>query len=123
MMADLFEKKWVIYVLELEGERFYVGRTTEKNLSYRLHDHETQSDNSAKFWTMKHKVVKRREELFRYNASPFEEDMMVKEMMAVYGVDNVGGGSYPLETRTPEQRKFIENEISGALDQCLYCKE
>ena len=34
--------------------------------------------------------------------------MMVKELMAIFGVEKVGGGSYPLESRTPQEKKIIE---------------
>ena len=100
------DKNCVIYVLELEGERFYVGKTTEKNLEARLQSHQRRDDKCA-HWTKVYKVKNIRRDLFRYKASPFEEDMVVKEMMYIYGVDKVRGGIYSQYTLPPERVNTI----------------
>ena len=50
--------------------------------------------------------------------------MVVKQMMWIYGIDNVRGGSYSeTDPFTPEQRQFLVRELRGAADVCFKCGE
>ena len=76
-----------IYVLCLEGGRYYVGKTD--NVIHRYQQHR-KGYGSA--WTRKYKAVSL--EKIIPNVSSFEEDKITKEYMAKYGIDKVRGGSY-----------------------------
>jgi cellular nucleic acid-binding protein len=55
------------------------------------------------------------------NVSPFEEDKITKEYMLKYGIENVRGGTYTQIELTESQIKLINNELRGAMDECLKC--
>lgn len=42
--------------------------------------------------------------------------MWTKKLMRIHSIDRVRGGSYSRPNLTPEERRFIENEIRGAND-------
>ena len=48
------------------------------------------------------------------NAGPFDEDKIVKELMATHGIDKVRGGSYVAETLTEAQRSVLQQELRTA---------
>eukprot|EP00026_Physarum_polycephalum_P013763 Phypoly_transcript_14203.p1 GENE.Phypoly_transcript_14203~~Phypoly_transcript_14203.p1 ORF type:complete len:126 (+),score=8.81 Phypoly_transcript_14203:63-440(+) len=101
-----------IYVLELAGGKYYVGKSDLP--SYRIGDH-IQGQGSA--WT---KLYPMREIFSVQEAtSQFDEDKVTKEMMSMFGIDNVRGGSYCQVNLPAETRRFLEREIRGATDACL----
>lgn len=103
-----------IYVLRLEGNRFYIGKTD--NVQQRLQQHmQGQGSN----WTRKYKPLSLEKTI--KNASPFEEDKVTKEYMAKYGVDKVRGGSYVQMDLSHEQTASLERELRGAKDLCTKC--
>jgi len=55
------------------------------------------------------------------NASTFDEDKYVKEMMYLHGIDKVRGGSYVEVTLNEETINFLRREIRGATDGCFKC--
>ena len=95
----------IIYVLKLQHGKYYVGKTN--NFEKRMHQHETGIGGS--FWTKLHKPIEVIRK-FEIKSNSFnkefiyglEEDKVVKEMMCLYGIDNVRGGSYVRETIDPE---------------------
>ena len=105
-----------IYILRLEGGRYYVGKS--EDIKSRVEQH-LKGNGSA--WTKKykalalHKLIK--------NVSPFQEDSITKEYMSKYGIDKVRGGSYTQITLDTAQREAIEREIIGAKDACQQCGE
>jgi predicted GIY-YIG superfamily endonuclease len=76
-----------IYILRLEGGRYYVGKGDNVMNRYQQH-----LNGGGSAWTRKYKPIS----VVRIipNSSPFEEDKQVKEYMAKYGIQNVRGGSY-----------------------------
>ena len=107
-------KKTNIYVLELEHGKFYVGRSN--NVAKRVTQHKG-GDGCA--YTHKYPVIKVKEIIS--DQSVFEEDRVVKEYMALYGIDNVRGGSYVQEFLSQEQKNLLQREIRMAQDLCLKC--
>ena len=85
-----------IYILRLEGGRFYVGRA--EDVERRIREH-MNGDGAA--WTTLYRVVAI-EEVFE-NASLFDEDRYVKEYMDIHGIENVRGGSYCQVNLPPDQ--------------------
>jgi predicted GIY-YIG superfamily endonuclease len=103
-----------IYILKLEGGNYYVGKSD--NPAQRFIQH-INGEGSA--WTKKHRPLKL---LNIYeNASGFDEDKHVKELMAKYGIDKVRGGTYVQDKLTSNQEEMLKKEIRGATDCCTRC--
>lgn len=102
-----------IYILYLEGGKYYVGKSL--NPTKRIEDHKNGKGSS---WTNKHKIL---EVLEVIETDEFDEDKYVKKYMRDYGIDNVRGGSYVSDSLTEEQVKLIRSEIRGATDCCSKC--
>lgn len=103
-----------IYVLRLEGGRYYVGKSEDVMNRYSQH---LKGNGSA--WTRKHKPVAL-EKTYK-NASPFDEDKYTKEYMSNYGIEKVRGGSYCEITLSEFQIETLKTEIWGAKDLCSQC--
>ena len=103
-----------IYVLRLEGGRYYVGKTDNVPQRFQQHLH---GQGSA--WTKKYKTVSLEKTI--KHASVFDEDKVTKEYMAKYGVDKVRGGSYVQMELSEEQKTMLERELRGAKDLCTRC--
>ena len=104
----------IIYILRLQNNKYYVGKTD--NIIKRYQEH-LNGQGSA--WTRKYpptSLVKSIE-----NASAFDEDKVTKEYMAKYGINNVRGGSYISETLDSDQITLLQREIWMAKDLCLSC--
>ena len=104
-----------IYILKLEGGRYYVGRT-DNEVAKRFQEH---MDGKGSAWTRKYKPT----DLLRtiMNASPFDEDRYVKEYMSREGIDKVRGGSYVSEILDNDEINFIRKEIRNAANKCTSC--
>ena len=103
-----------IYILQLAGGRYYVGKTN--NIARRYQEH-LNGEGSA--WTRRWPpttLVKTID-----STSPFDEDKTVKEYMAKYGIDKVRGGSYVSETLDAAQHDLLTKEIRGAEGRCTQC--
>ena len=103
-----------IYILRLQGGKYYVGKT--ENVMQRYADH---MRGAGAAWTRKYKptdILKVIE-----NASPFDEDRYVKEYMKRYGINNVRGGAYVTDELDAVQEEALRREIWGATDCCTRC--
>jgi len=76
-----------IYILELENDKFYVGKTNDVGERYKEH-----LDGTGNIWTKNNKPKSIIETI--ENSSLYDLDEYVKEYMKKYGIDNVRGGSY-----------------------------
>lgn len=103
-----------IYVLRLEGGRYYIGKSDDVEKRYQQH---LNGNGSA--WTRKYKpnllekVIK--------NVSPFEEDKITKEYMSKYGINKVRGGSYVEIELSEFHISALKMEIWAAKDLCTRC--
>ncbi|CAF1242916.1 unnamed protein product [Didymodactylos carnosus] len=104
----------IVYVLECENNKFYVGKTT--NVKRRLIAHKKGSGSS---WTRLHKPIKVFKEY--KNCDAFDEDKYTKTYMSEYGIDNVRGGSYSQIKLEDDQMKILTKELRSSKDQCLKC--
>lgn len=105
----------IIYVLKLENEKYYVGRTC--NYERRINEH---FSGKGSHWTQLYKpikVIRRIDDI----KSVFEEDKVVKETMMKYGIDNVRGGSYVKKVISSEEKNLLEKELRFAQDLCVIC--
>ncbi len=92
--------KFVIYVLKLAEDRIYVGRTTKNDLDKRIRLHKSRKGSA---WTRKYKFVEEMKDYYIEDASPFDEDRRVKQLMYLFGPNMVRGGSYSrTEDLSPE---------------------
>ena len=103
-----------IYVLRLEGGRYYVGKSDNVLTRYQQH---LNGNGSA--WTRKYKPVSL--EMTHTNVSAFDEDKITKEYMSKYGIDNVRGGSYVELQLSEFHKEALNMEIWGAKDLCTQC--
>lgn len=104
-----------IYVLRLQGNKFYVGMTRQP-IDVRVAEHRTGRGSE---WTRRHHVLG----VVSYGPSNgmFSEDSKVLELMAVHGIDAVRGGSYSQVDLTPGTKEGLERQIRHANGECLSC--
>ena len=95
-----------IYVLELQGNKYYVGKTNHTFQRFNQH----KSGSGAK-WTQKHKV----KDLFAFHKDmkDTDENKITIQMMKKYGVRNVRGGSWTKVNMTEAEIKRLEKRISA----------
>lgn len=76
-----------IYVLKLEKDKYYIGKTT-LDVQDRFQQH---LDGNGSLWTKIYKPIK----IIRVikNSSHFDEDKILKEYMAQYGIDKCRGSN------------------------------
>jgi len=73
------------YVLKLENDKYFVGKTNETNKYSIINDKLLCSE-----WLKKYKYNK----ISMFYKSEADEDTIVKQYMILYGIDNVRGGIY-----------------------------
>lgn len=103
-----------IYVLRLDGGKYYVGKTNNVMTRYQQH-----LNGSGSAWTIKYKPVSL-EKVIK-NVSVFEEDKVTKEYMSKYGIDNVRGGSYVETELSDFHITTLKMEIWAAKGLCTQC--
>lgn len=91
-----------VYVLRLENEKYYVGRTN--NLEERIKEH---VEGMGSEWTTLHKPLEVVETVEL--CDPTMEDVVTKKYVDLYGTANVRGGSYcqikPPKLKLPARKK------------------
>ena len=105
----------IIYILKLENNKYYVGRTY--NYDRRISDH---FSGKGSYWTKINKPIEVIKRIDNVNSN-FEEDKILKETMMKYGIENVRGGSYVREFITCHEKHLLEKEIRFAQDLCILC--
>jgi GAG-polyprotein viral zinc-finger/Ricin-type beta-trefoil lectin domain/Zinc knuckle len=105
-----------IYVLLLEHEKYYIGRTS--NIDSRVSSH---IEGTGSEWTKLHKPLTTVETI--QNADLFDEDKYTLKYMAKYGIENVRGGSYSQVILPIDVIRNIERQIRNAQDRCFLCGE
>ena len=103
-----------IYVLKLEENKYYIGKTN--NISQRLLCH-YQSTGSA--WTTKYKPIDLCEKVDTYD--DYDEDKYTLKYMKKYGIENVRGGSFSQVELCETQINLIQQMIKGQNNQCYKC--
>jgi predicted GIY-YIG superfamily endonuclease len=103
-----------IYILRLEGGRYYIGKSEDVLNRYQQH---INGNGSA--WTKLHTPVALEKTI--ENVSPFEEDKITKEYMSKYGIDKVRGGSYVEVELSNFHIEALKMEIWAAKDLCTQC--
>ena len=103
-----------IYVLKLQGGKWYIGRT--ENPQFRLENHFMGSGSS---WTARYPPVAVHELI--PGCDVFDEDKQVIKYMSQYGIDNVRGGAFANLELDSGKRELLTRMIQGATDCCYNC--
>lgn len=106
-----------IYVLKLENDKYYVGRSG--NANKRIEDHFGNDNSKKSAWTRKHKPISIVEVFM--NCDVFDEDKYVLKYMKEYGIENVRGGSFSQIVLPDNEIATISKMLQGADDQCYNC--
>lgn len=107
-------KLTTVYILRLEGQKFYIGQS--QNLEKRLAQH---WNGTGAAWTRLHRPVAI-EGVYQH-VSPFLEDALTKELFWLKGRDAVRGGSYARPLLPDIEWQQIQREIWGATSCCFLC--
>ena len=103
-----------IYVLKLEKEKYYIGKTT--NPSFILQDHFRSNVSN---WTKKYKPLSLLELI--QNCNDNDEDKYTIRYMGKYGINNVRGGSF-CEIKLSDDNIITLNQIINSVnDKCYIC--
>ena len=103
-----------IYILKLEQNKYYIGKSTNPN--FRLEQHFNATGSS---WTQTYKPL----EVISIipNCDDFDEDKITLQYMAKYGIDNVRGGSFCELHLTTENKNTINKMLSSSQNKCFIC--
>ena len=105
-----------IYVLKLQKNKWYIGRT--ENPQFRLENHFMGSGSS---WTARYPPISVNELI--PGCDVFDEDKQVIKYMSQYGIDNVRGGTFANQELDTGQRELLGRMIQGAADRCYNCNQ
>jgi predicted GIY-YIG superfamily endonuclease len=105
-----------IYTLQLEEQKYYIGKTN--NPQFRLNSH---FNSTGSEWTKKYKPIKVLELIS--NCDDYDEDKYTIKYMKNYGINNVRGGSFCQFKLCEENKKTLKQMISGTTDKCFICGE
>jgi len=103
-----------IYVLKLQSNKYYVGKTVDPH--FRL---ETHFNASGSAWTKKyhptqiHHIIP--------DQSDHDEQRVTQEYMVKYGIDNVRGGPWCTLIIKEETKRMIQQMFDSSADKCYQC--
>lgn len=104
----------MIYILKLEKNKYYIGKTNNIDKRYQQHLNGNGSE-----WTKLYKplhIITTIE-----SSSEFDEDKYVKIYMSKYGIENVRGGTY-VSIELEENSLFsLQKEIWHSKNLCTRC--
>lgn len=103
-----------IYILELEDNKYYVGKTNEPE--FRLEKH---FDGNGSSWTQIYKPIKVLDII--KDCDNYDEDKYTIKFMSEHGINNVRGGSFCEINLPDENKKTIIRMIQGSNDKCYIC--
>jgi hypothetical protein len=105
-----------IYILKLEQNKYYIGKTN--NPSYRIQNHD---NGNGSFWTRKYKPINI--EKIIPDCDDYDEDKYVIQYMDKYGISNVRGGSFSQFILPSTTVDIIKTMCKGATNKCFKCGE
>ena len=103
-----------IYVLKLEQEKYYIGKTN--NPQFRLDNHFTSNGSE---WTKIYKPVMLLE--LKPNCDDYDEDKITRQYMDKYGVENVRGGSFVSIKLNKSTIDHLQQMSNGTNNKCFTC--
>lgn len=105
-----------VYILELEDNFYYVGKTT--NFANRLLEHLSGKGSE---WTKLHLPTTKFTQIEA--TDEFEEDRQTLRLMKEHGIDYVRGGSFSKPILDESTRKVIAGMLRSSEDACFHCGE
>lgn len=103
-----------IYILRLEQNKYYIGKTT--NPKFRIENHVDMNGSS---WTKKYKPIGI--DNIIPDCDDYDENKYTILYMDRYGIDNVRGGSFCNVKLDDSTVNFILSMINGTNDKCFGC--
>lgn len=103
-----------IYVLELVGGKYYVGKTNNPGFRIEQHFH-----SGGATWTCKYSPVRVLELI--NDCDDYDEDKYTRIYMDKYGIENVRGGSFCEELLDEATVKILEKMSNSAKNKCFVC--
>jgi len=105
-----------VYVLACEKRKRYVGTYSDIQSVVQTHN----SENGPE-WTKKYKPVAI--ERTHENVDSEDEDRITKELMSIFGINSVRGGSYSSIELTHEQKEYL-GRVTREIVKCSpHCKD
>lgn len=103
-----------IYILKLQNNKYYVGKSNDPDTCIQSHKNGTIS-----VWTKKYKPILVKKVI--PNMSHRHENKYTIKYMYKYGIDNVRGGLYITEVLDNTQRSEINKQIWRTNACCTQC--
>jgi len=103
-----------IYILQLEQNKYYIGKTN--NPSFRIDKHFT---SCGSVWTRKYKPLSVLEII--PNCDDYDEDKYTIKYMEKNGINNVRGGSFCQINLSENNMITLNQMIRGVTNKCYIC--
>ena len=103
-----------IYALQLDGGKFYIGKTD--NPQFRLESH---FNSNGSEWTRMYKPLKVLE--LKSNCDDYDEDKITIKYMDKYGINNVRGGAFVSVKLSKPDIDTLKKMINGSNNKCFDC--
>jgi hypothetical protein len=103
-----------IYVLKLENNKYYIGKTN--NPKFRIENH---FNSNGSQWTKLYKPLELIELIT--NCDDYDEDKYTRIYMDKYGINNVRGGSFTSIELSNETIEILQKMNLGTNDKCFNC--
>ena len=103
-----------IYVLELVGGKYYVGKTNNPGFRIEQHFH-----SGGSTWTRKYNPIRVLELID--NCDDYDEDKYTRIYMDKFGVEHVRGGSFCEEVLDEATVKMLEKMSNSTKNKCFIC--
>ncbi len=115
-----------VYILELESNKYYIGRTVDPEYSLAKFITGPGSINinnidCTLIWYIKYKPIRMREIIS--GCDMFDENKYVLKYMSIFGIDNVRGGSFSSIILKDSEYILISKMLKESYDGCFYCGE
>ena len=118
---DIELEKVTIYILELEQNKYYIGRSKKKTDAGVHSRIKTHFNGKGASWTKKYQPLKIIN-IYK-NQTVYDENKWTKIFMEKYGIENVRGGDYVRVKLSKGDIEKLQREIDGANDKCHRCGE
>lgn len=103
-----------LYVLQLEDDKWYVGKTDDVSKRFEQH-----LNGKGSAWTKEYSPTRIVEQ--RPVTSIHDETNTTLDLMKKYGIDNVRGGAYCQVDLSDEIETAIKHQINSNTDKCYNC--
>lgn len=103
-----------IYVLELVGGKYYVGKTNNPGFRIEQHFH-----SGGSTWTRNYNPIRVLEII--NDCDDYDEDKYTRIYMDKYGIENVRGGSFCEEILDEATVKMLEKMSNSTKNKCFIC--